>query len=214
MGNALRQHPAVALSSPRTRLGGRGDGEGGRHPFRSTTAGISGSRPVAGAPLRTHSSSREGRRIGTRVMSGQQGPTTKASSWSSARPHLRHDTPEFRRKREAYEERVEFLQEEARHEGYALNPASHRDFEHFALGSDNVRMGGLVLLENGNLRAIWRDEQGTRLGLQFLGGGRVQYVIFKRRKEERLVSRAAGRDSLKGLERQLAAFDMRALVYE
>ncbi len=147
-------------------------------------------------------------------MGGQQGPTTKAPSWSPVRPHLRHGTPQRRRKREAYTSRIEFLQGEAQHEGYALNPASHRDFEHFALGSDNVRMGGLVLLENGNLRAIWRDEHGTRLGLQFLGGGRVQYVIFKRRNEERLVSRVAGRDSLKGLERQLAAFDMRSLVYE
>ena len=143
-----------------------------------------------------------------------EGPIPRALSPSSALPHLRHETARLRHKRRACEERIEFLQEEARHEGYALNPASHRDFEHFALGSDNVRMGGLVLLENGNLRAIWRDEQGTRLGLQFLGGGRVQYVIFRRRTEERSVSRVAGRDSLKGLERQLAAFDMRALVYE
>ena len=106
------------------------------------------------------------------------------------------------------------MQEEARHEGYTLSHTSLYDFERFALGSNNVRRGGLVLLDNGNLRAIWRDEQGTRLGLQFLGGGRVQYVIFKRRIGERMVSRAAGRDSLEGLERQLAAFDMRSLLYE
>ncbi len=143
-----------------------------------------------------------------------EGPITKALSPSSALSYLRQETARHRQKRQAYEERIEFLQEEARHEGYTLNHSSLRDFERFALGSDNVRRGGLVLLDNGNLRAIWRDEQGTRLGLQFLGNGRVQYVIFKRRTEERSVSRVAGRDSLKGLERQLTAFDMRTLVYE
>lgn len=147
-------------------------------------------------------------------MTGEQGPTTRAPSRSPVRPRPRLDTPQRRGKREIYRARIEFLQEEARREGYTLNPTSLRDFEFFALGADNVRKGGLVLLENGNLRAIWRDGQGTRLGLQFLGNGRVQYVIFKRRTEEQPVSRVAGRDSLEGLERQLAAFDMRSLLYE
>ena len=58
-----------------------------------------------------------------------------------------------------------------------------------------------MLMDNGNLRAIWRDGQGTHLGLQFLGGGMVQYVIFKKRAKEQSLSRATGRDSLEGLER-------------
>ncbi len=119
-----------------------------------------------------------------------------------------------RQKHETYMARIEFLQAEALHEGYALNPASRIDFERFALGVPDVRAGNLVLLENGNLRAIWKDRQGTRLGLQFLGGGMAQYVIFKRREKERPISRVAGRDSLEGLERLLAAFDMRSLLYE
>ena len=109
---------------------------------------------------------------------------------------------------------MEFLQEEARQEGYTLNLASRRDFERFALGADDVRKGGLVLLDNGNLRAIWRGEQGARLGLQFLGCGMVQYVIFKRRKGERSVSRVTGRDSLAGLARQLTAFELHSLLHE
>ena len=133
---------------------------------------------------------------------------------ADALPHPRRDTPRRRRKREAYEERIEFLQQEARHEGYSMNPASRHDFERFALGANDIRSGGLVLLENGNLRAIWRDGQGTRLGLQFLGGGMAQYVIFKQREKERPISRVVGRDSPEGLERQLAAFDMRSLLYE
>ena len=141
------------------------------------------------------------------------GPAATAPR-SFAWPHLRRETPQRRQKREAYEARIAFLQEEARQDGYTLNPASRRDFERFALGADEIRSGGLVLLDNGNLRALWRDGQGARLGLQFLGGGTVQYVIFKRRTGARSVSRVAGRDSLEGLERQLAAFDMRSLLYE
>ncbi len=119
-----------------------------------------------------------------------------------------------RQKRETYMARIEFLQAEALDEGYALNPASRIDFERFALGVPDVRRGNLVLLENGNLRAIWKDGQGTRLGLQFLGGGMAQYVIFKRREKERPISRVAGRDSLEWLERQFAAFELHSLLYE
>ena len=143
-----------------------------------------------------------------------EGSDTRVPPSSSSRLRLPNETVRQRRKREAYEERIEFLQEEARHDGYALNSASRRDFEQFALEAEDIRRAGLALLDNGNLRAIWRDGQGTRLGLQFLGGGRAQYVLFKRRTGEQPVSRVAGRDSLKGLERQLAAFDMGSLLYE
>ena len=119
-----------------------------------------------------------------------------------------------RQKRDIYMARIEFLQAEALHEGYGLNPASRIDFERFALGVPDVRKGNLVLLENGNLRAIWKDEQGTRLGLQFLGGGMAQYVIFKRREKSQPISRVAGRDSLEGLERQFVAFELHSLLYE
>lgn len=119
-----------------------------------------------------------------------------------------------RQKRDTYMTRIEFLQAKALHEGYALNPASRIDFERFALGVPDVRQAKLVLLENGNLRAIWKNQKGTRLGLQFLGGGMAQYVIFKRREKDQPISRVAGRDTLEGLERQCAAFELHSLIYE
>jgi len=69
-------------------------------------------------------------------------------------------------------------------------------------------------MDNGNLRAVWKDEQGAHLGLQFLGGGMVQYVIFKRRRQEQPVSRVSGCDSLEGLERQIDAFELHSLLCE
>ena len=92
--------------------------------------------------------------------------------------------------------------------------ASEIDFTHFVRSAPDIRRGNLVLMDNGNLRAIWKDQHGARLGLQFLGGRMVQYVIFKRRREEQLISRATGRDSLEGFERQIHAFELHSLLYE
>ena len=67
-------------------------------------------------------------------------------------------------------------------------------------------------MDNGNLRAIWKDEQGTRLGLQFLGDGMVQFVIFKRRKQGQPISRVSGRDSLEGLKWVIVTYELHSLL--
>ena len=115
---------------------------------------------------------------------------------------------------DAYMSRIKLLQDEAAHDGYVLNLASEIDFGQFVRSAPEIRKGNLVLMDNGNLRAIWKDKHGARLGLQFLGGRMVQYVIFKRRKKEQPISRVTGRDSLEGLERQIDAFELHSLLYE
>ena len=69
-------------------------------------------------------------------------------------------------------------------------------------------------MDNGNLRAVWKDNKGNRLGLQFLGGGMVQHVIFKQRNAARPISRVAGRDTFEGIKRQIDTFDLDSLLYE
>ena len=115
---------------------------------------------------------------------------------------------------DAYTSRIKLLQDEAAHDGYVLNLASEIDFKEFLRATPSIRKGNLVLMDNGNLRAIWKCEQGARLGLQFLGGRMVQYVIFKRRQKEQAISRVTGRDSLEGLKRQIDAFELHSLLYE
>ena len=114
---------------------------------------------------------------------------------------------------DAYMPRLRFLRDEAVHDGYVLNLASEIDFRNFVRSTPDIRKGNLVLIDNGNLRAIWKDEHGTRLGIQFLGGRMVQFVIFKRRKQGQSISRVSGRDSLEGLERQIVAFELNSLLY-
>ena len=114
----------------------------------------------------------------------------------------------------AYMRRLAYLRDEAKQDGYFLNLASEVDFRQFVGSAPNMQKANLVLMDNGNLRATWKDNQGTRIGLQFLGGRMAQYVIFKRRRQELPISRVVGRDSLEGLERQFRAFDLHSLLYE
>lgn len=115
---------------------------------------------------------------------------------------------------DVYSSRIAYLRDEATHDGYGLNEDSERDFKQFVQSRPSIRKGDLVLLDNGNLRAVWRDEQGGRLGVQFLGSDMVQYVIFSRRQRNRPVSRVAGRDSLEGVARQIDVFDLHSLLAE
>lgn len=117
-------------------------------------------------------------------------------------------------KSDAYMSRIKFLQNEALHDGNVLNPASEFDFNQFVRPERNIRKANLVLMDNGNLRAIWKDGQGSHLGLQFLGSRMVQYVIFKRREHGQQISRVSGRDSLDGVLRQIDAFELSSLLYE
>ena len=83
----------------------------------------------------------------------------------------------------------------------------------FFKGNLLLRYGRLVLMDNGNLRAVWKGENGAQVGLQFLGNGSVQYVIFKRRGPFQPMSRACGRDTVNGVGKQIHAFDLDDVLY-
>lgn len=115
---------------------------------------------------------------------------------------------------QAYRERIEALRVNGEQDGYWVSSESELDFWRFIESNRGFRKGNLVLMDNGNLRAVWKDKKGTHLGLQFLGRGTVQYVIFKRRQATETISRVAGRDSLEGIRRQINAFDLQSLLCE
>lgn len=111
-----------------------------------------------------------------------------------------------------YQKRIQSLTEQAELEGYSLNRESKTAFFAFLNDNQNMKRGGLVLMENGNLRGIWRDENGTHVGLQFLNPESVQYVIFRRREHSSSVSRVSGRDTLDGIKRQFEAFELSGML--
>ncbi len=113
----------------------------------------------------------------------------------------------------AYERRIKVLKEQAELDGYSLNFASEGAFFDFLQKNLIIRRGRLVLMENGNLRAIWKSERETHIGLQFLANQSIQYVIFTRRKPQLPVSRVSGRDTMDGIMKQIEAFDLGDVLY-
>ncbi len=113
----------------------------------------------------------------------------------------------------AYLQRIAELKKDAVADGIAMNPSSEREFRTFLGTRGFFRKGALFLLDNGNLRAIWKNEQGDHIGLQFLGNGAIQYVMFTHRNPRaKNVSRVAGRDTLDGVRRQILALDLADLL--
>ena len=80
--------------------------------------------------------------------------------------------------RAMYERRIVQLRSFADEDGIELSGASERDFLDFACTEPHTRTASLVLLDNGNLRAVWRMGE-QEVGLQFYGGGSVQYLISR-----------------------------------
>lgn len=58
----------------------------------------------------------------------------------------------------------------------------------------------ITLLDNGNIRILWKNQEGEQIGLQFLGGKQVQYVLFALR-ENGIMARASGRDTINGVNK-------------
>ena len=113
-----------------------------------------------------------------------------------------------------YRSRIKELCAFAMDDGYSLRPESERDFWKFFDDGPRLRRFELVMIDNGNLRAVWQDKQGTHVGLQFLGDDIVQFVLFKRRCSSRPVSRIVGRDTVAGFEGQIQSFELQSLLYE
>ena len=113
----------------------------------------------------------------------------------------------------AYDDRILELVELAYNDGYSLNSGSKETFQNFIKNNLSIRLGQLVLLENGNLRSVWKGDNNAHIGLQFLENGQIQYVLFKRRQPGLPVSRVHGRDSTDGVLKQIVALDLKEVMY-
>jgi hypothetical protein len=94
----------------------------------------------------------------------------------------------------------------------AVNEDSISDF--WAFMEDNLysRRSGLVLLDNGDLRAVWRENGGNNVGLEFQGDGSILYVMFKRHPDGRKADRDAGITTFDGVVDKLREMDLLSFV--
>lgn len=93
-----------------------------------------------------------------------------------------------------------------------INEASISDFWSFMEKMGFSRESGLVLLDNGNLRAVWRANGEHNVGLEFQGDQSALYVIFKRYSNGQPTERLAGIASFDDVVDQLADLDLISFV--
>ncbi len=117
-----------------------------------------------------------------------------------------------KRVRQAYDVRIEELRSDAEIEGFVINPASEVDFRSFFDSVPFAPKASVVLMDNGNLRTVWKGDDESHVGIQFLGDSQAEYVIFRRRSGSQNVSRVAGIDTLDGLKKQISSFDLESLL--
>jgi len=113
---------------------------------------------------------------------------------------------------ETYRERISQLREDGEEDGVELREESRIDFWEFFNANPRYVRGGICMHDDGNLCAIWRDGSGTRLSLNFLGSGEVEYVIFKKRQAATKTSRVAARTSLDGIRGRIDEFGLQSLL--
>ena len=108
--------------------------------------------------------------------------------------------------RNAYARRMDELRGYGKLDGVHMNEESQRDFWSFVPSEATNNKAQLVLMDNGNLRAVWRYSGPNHIGIQFLGRDSVEYVIFERRGDSEDISRVSGIATLEGVKGRFLAF--------
>ena len=93
--------------------------------------------------------------------------------------------------------RIQSLMIEAELDGVPFSLASLADFLNFITEMQPRSRPALFLNDNGNLRALWRNDACGQIGIQFLGGGEIQCVILRRH------NKRVRKEALRGLFSQL-----------
>lgn len=112
----------------------------------------------------------------------------------------------------AYRERIATLREYGQADGVTLRPESEAAFFDFIKANAYARRASLVLLDNGNLRAVWKDDDGNHVGVQFHGEQVASCVIFKRQAHGAETDRVVGKVTLDRVRKQIRAFGLDGLV--
>lgn len=112
----------------------------------------------------------------------------------------------------AYRARIEMLKGDAEDEGIDFNDTSEQDFWEFMRSVPYTLKADIVVTDSGNLRAVWRGDGVKHVGLQFLGGRWIEYVMWTRRTGSMNTSTKAGRDTFEGVKEQIRASSLASFL--
>jgi hypothetical protein len=103
--------------------------------------------------------------------------------------------------------RIQALRIEAKIDQVPFSNTSDIEFRNFIRLVPARARPAIFLRDNGNIRALWKNDDQEQIGLQFLGGGDVQFVILKRRPDGKLtaISGIANGDELLALIKAMRA---------
>ena len=114
--------------------------------------------------------------------------------------------------RASYQRRIAQLRSFAEEDGIELSAPSEDDFFDFACNEPQTKAASLVLLDNGNLRAVWRSGQ-EEVGVQFYGGGSLQYLI-SREGDDGKITHTARRGTFEEFSAAIEGAGLGGLLYE
>ena len=122
-----------------------------------------------------------------------------------SKARLARGEPEYRR-------RIEDLRGMAKDEGITVAPASIEDFWQSIRSLLLTRKAQLVLADEGNLIAIWDDDDGNYVDIEFLGEGSLHYVIFRgpENSPDRICEEGSG--TLQTVKRQVQKHKLETLL--
>jgi hypothetical protein len=142
-------------------------------------------------------------------------PAWLEAVWSPVDEALAHEVRQKAARRELIARlhaRIGELKRLGAEEGLPWSPASEDDFWAFVSLWPTLREPGLVLMDNGNLRAAWRNAAGEQVALEFRGYRQVYFVFFARRTEGPPMARSAGEDSVARIGEKIAIDNLAGLV--
>jgi hypothetical protein len=115
---------------------------------------------------------------------------------------------------EAVRERIASLKDLAFAESLSISASSESDLFQFLKMTAVEKRPSVFLLESGNFRFVWKNARGEQIGVQFLGDGVVQFVLFAYRTNAQMVVRSCGRDSVEGILQQIDGLRLSGLIHE
>lgn len=95
------------------------------------------------------------------------------------------------------------LKGDAEDEGIVFNDTSEQDFWEFMRSNPYTLKADIVVTDSGNLRAVWRGDGVKHMGLQFLGGRWIEYVMWTRRTGSMNIWTKAGRDTFEDVKERI-----------
>ena len=142
-------------------------------------------------------------------------PAWLEAAWSPVDEALAHEARQKTARRELtarLHARIGELKRLGAEEGLPWSPASEDDFWAFVSLWPTLREPALILMDNGNLRAVWRNVVGEQVALEFRGYRQVYFVFFARRPEGPPMARSAGEDSVARIGEKIAGDNLTGLL--